>query len=159
MNCTIALPAVKSYSISVSRCSTSVSVTGGFRLIELLGILMLGVSFALQAQPVTNTQQNSASTAFGQDFMWGKSPTDRFRIGFAAEYAYVAPASTKYEGVTGEKSGAKTISAGLYTQVPIDRHWFIPLRLGSQNLFLVLAGLTLSSNFFATFHRISFCLE
>ena len=123
-------------SVTVNHQPANMDRTGGLRLIAQCVTLMLACSSVVQAEQATNSQQNAASVAFKQDFLWGTAQTNRFRIGAYADYAYVAPGAVHYPGANGEKSDAQTITLALTTEIPIDQHWFVPVVLGSENLFL-----------------------
>jgi opacity protein-like surface antigen len=61
---------------------------------------------------------------------------NRLRLTASADYSYVAPGDTKFQGTSGRKSDAQSVNAGIGGSVPLSDRWFLPVGIGSGNFFL-----------------------
>jgi opacity protein-like surface antigen len=99
-------------------------------------MLLLTCSLAVPAEEATNSVAVSSSAAFKQDFLWSSAQTNRLRIGVYLDYGYVAPGTVDYSGANDHKSDAQSINLALSTEFPLNERWFLPVVVGSENLFL-----------------------
>lgn len=83
--------------------------------------------------------QEASSSAFQMNDLNSPSGTlvrtNHWRIGASLDYSYVAAGGVSFQGVTGN-SDAQYFNASLNGEIPLNDKWFVPLGIGSRNLFL-----------------------
>ena len=57
------------------------------------------------------------------------------RIGVSLDYSYVGGGNVSFQGVSG-KSAAQSLDARINAGIPLNDQWFVPVGIGSRNLFL-----------------------
>lgn len=78
-----------------------------------------------QSPVATATNQTSAVSPPGNH--WG--------LGVAVDYSYVAGGDASFQG-NKAASEAQSVNVGVMGEIPVNDRWFVPLRIGSRNLFL-----------------------
>ena len=118
---------------------SSTAIFKAARLHWAIGLLIpLVAACVLAADPETPGAQPQTTTsgAFKQDALWGSAQTNRLRIGAYLDYVYVGPGDVHYSGVNDQESAAQSVSLNATAELPINDRWFVPLGLGSDNLFM-----------------------
>jgi hypothetical protein len=92
------------------------------------------LSYSLAAQS-NQPAPTASSGAFKRDFLWGSAATNRLRLGAFLDYSYVAPGDVDYNGTKG-RSGAQSFNLAVTGEIPLNDRWFIPLGIGSENIWL-----------------------
>ncbi len=82
----------------------------------------------MQSQPATPSF--AAANAYGLALQ-----SNRWNISVSMDYSYVAAGDISFEGSKGN-SDAQSLNASLRAEIPVDDQWFVPVGIGSRNLFL-----------------------
>ena len=97
--------------------------------LSLLNYSVAGQSaLASAGQPAASP--NDAPNSYGM-----AAQGNRWTMGASLDYSYVGGGDISFQGIKGN-SDAQSFNANVAAEIPVNDKWFVPVGIGSRNLFL-----------------------
>lgn len=132
------MPSGKMNKIKIIRSSSQLAASLAAKIQECsvtaICILWTALCCPVSAQTTFPSSMQSPADAIGDSY--GEAdPSVPWRIGASLDYSYISGGDVSFQGATG-KSDAQSLNARIHAEIPINDQWFVPVGIGSRNLFL-----------------------